>query len=65
MAKVPVLNNNGEFINHEYRLVIAQDSGGAINGPGHIDIYEGVGEEAEIKAGFLHHYGSIWLILAN
>jgi len=63
LAKIPVLGGNGKTIRHEYRLVTAQDQGGAIKGPGHVDLYEGVGENALKKAGLLHHYGVLWLIL--
>jgi membrane-bound lytic murein transglycosylase A len=63
LAKIPILNEMGELEKHEYRLLTAQDRGGAIKGPGHIDLYEGVGDVAEKKAGSLHHYGTLWLIL--
>ncbi len=63
LAKIPVLDENGKIYQHEYRFVTAQDRGGAIKGPGHVDLYEGVGEEALRRAGSLHHYGSLWLIL--
>jgi len=65
MAKTPVLNTEGNLIKHEFRLLTAQDRGGAIKGSGHVDLYMGIGDEAEAKAGFLHHYGSLWLILTK
>lgn len=65
LAKIPILNDQGNLVKHEYRLVSAQDRGGAIKGPGHIDLYEGVGETAELRAGRLHHYGKLWLILSK
>ena len=58
LAKVPILDQDGVLLSHEYRLLTAQDRGGAIKGPGHVDVYAGVGKEAERKAGSLHHYGS-------
>ncbi len=62
LAKVPILDEEGKLLKHEYRILIAQDTGGAIKGSGHVDIYFGVGNEAEKKASAMHHYGEIWLI---
>lgn len=63
LASVPVIDNKNKVINHEYRLVVAQDIGGAIKGPGHVDLYTGVGYEGRRQAGRLHHYGNLWLLL--
>ena len=65
LARIPVLDATGTLIRHEYRLLTAQDRGGAIKGPGHVDLYAGVGDEALKKASALHHYGQLWLILAD
>ena len=65
LAEVPVLNSKGVLIAHKWRLLFAHDTGGAIRGPGHLDLYHGFGKEAGEKAGDLHHYGRIWLILAR
>lgn len=65
LARMPVLDETGSLLRHEYRLLTAQDRGGAIKGPGHVDLYAGVGEEALKKASALHHYGQLWLILAD
>jgi len=63
LAAVPVVNRKGVCTNHEYRLLFAQDVGGAINGPGHVDLYQGIGKKGQIKASALHHYGGLWLLL--
>ena len=63
LAAIPVLNNEGKVSHHEYQLLFAQDIGGAIKGPGHIDLYFGIGEEGEQAAGAMHHYGKVWLLL--
>lgn len=63
LAYVPMLDDYGNFTHHEYRLFLAQDTGGAIKGPGHIDIYAGKGEEALHYANFYHHYGWMWLLM--
>ncbi|MEM8910077.1 MAG: murein transglycosylase A, partial [Bacteroidota bacterium] len=65
LATVPIINHKNKVIRHDYRLLVAQDVGGAINGPGHVDLYTGIGESARRKASALHHYGSLWLLLPN
>ncbi|MEO1518058.1 MAG: murein transglycosylase A [Bacteroidota bacterium] len=62
LARVPVIHRN-KVTHHEYRVLLAQDVGGAIKGPGHIDVYMGVGEKARRKASSMHHYGNLWLLL--
>ncbi|MFC1743049.1 murein transglycosylase A [Candidatus Riflebacteria bacterium] len=63
IGKVPILSDDGNLSHHEYRILFAQDRGGAIKGPGHVDLYSGRGKEAEKKASNLHHYGKLWLLL--
>ena len=63
LGKIPVLNTNGEFIKHEYKILIVHDTGGAIKGSGHIDLYAGEGIQGENYASAMHHYGELWLIL--
>lgn len=64
LGEVPVLNDKGELIKHEYRILVAHDVGGAIK-KGHIDFFSGVGLEGERVANALHHYGRVWLLLAK
>jgi membrane-bound lytic murein transglycosylase A len=45
------------------RLLVAQDTGGAIRGPVRGDVFWGFGEEAEAVAGRMKHRGKIWLLL--
>ena len=45
------------------RLVIAQDTGGAIRGPIRADYYWGSGTEAGAKAGAMKQQGNIWVLL--
>ncbi|MFZ9131441.1 MAG: MltA domain-containing protein, partial [Methylophilaceae bacterium] len=45
------------------RLVIAQDTGGAIRGPIRADYYWGSGPEAGAKAGAMKQQGNIWVLL--
>ncbi len=65
LARLPVLDENGKLLRHDYTILTAQDKGGAIKGPGHVDVYMGVGDEALKKASSMHHYGHLWLILAE
>lgn len=45
------------------RLVVAQDKGGAIKGPGRLDLFWGAGEEAEALAGPMRQQGTYWVIV--
>ena len=63
LGEVPVLDQNGDLTGHRWELLFAHDTGGAIKGPGHLDWYHGLGRDAGERAGDLHHYGRLWLIL--
>lgn len=63
LAEVPVLDANGTLAGHQWQILFAHDTGGAIRGPGHIDLYHGQGTAAGDSAGDLHHYGRLWLLL--
>lgn len=63
LAQVPKLDTYGNLVGHGFRLLLAQDKGGAIKGPGHIDWYQGIGKEAHFHAGQLKHFGKVWLLL--
>ena len=45
------------------RFVLNQDTGGAIRGPGRVDIFWGNGPYAEIAAGHMQHKGSFYLLV--
>jgi membrane-bound lytic murein transglycosylase A len=47
------------------RLVITQDTGGAIKGPIRGDLYYGTGEEAGFAAGRINHEADWWILLPN
>jgi membrane-bound lytic murein transglycosylase A len=63
LAAVPVLDENNNFIGHEYRILTAQDVGGAIKGKGRMDFFCGTGEAGKKRSGALNHYGKVWLLL--
>ncbi|KAF1081740.1 MAG: Membrane-bound lytic murein transglycosylase A [Candidatus Rifleibacterium amylolyticum] len=65
LAEIPVLDEHRGLTGHRYDILFAHDTGGAIKGPGHIDLYHGQGREAGDNAGDLHHYGRLWLLLAE
>ena len=46
-----------------HRLVVAQDTGGAIKGPIRGDVFWGVGDEAELRAGLMKQPGRYFLLL--
>jgi peptidoglycan lytic transglycosylase A len=45
------------------RLLIAQDTGGAVQGPVRGDVFWGFGDEAEAVAGRMKHRGQMWVLL--
>jgi membrane-bound lytic murein transglycosylase A len=48
----------------DYRkLVVAQDTGGAIKGPGRVDLYVGEGADAELLAGNMREDGRLFVLL--
>ncbi|MCB0584485.1 MAG: murein transglycosylase A [Phaeodactylibacter sp.] len=64
LAAFPVYDHRKHrVIRHEYRFLVAQDVGGAIKGPGHIDFYTGVGTQAARVAGRINYYGRLWLLM--
>jgi membrane-bound lytic murein transglycosylase A len=63
LGQVPVLDEAGVFLKHEYRILMVHDTGGAIKGAGHVDLYAGVGDQAGEYAGLMKHFGRLWLIL--
>lgn len=63
LASFPVYDFKTRRLRHEYRLFFAQDVGGAIRGPGHVDVYRGIGKKARRNAHYLNHYGRLWLLL--
>jgi len=45
------------------RFVLNQDTGGAIKGPGRVDLFWGPGQEAELSAGNMQHEGELYFLL--
>lgn len=63
LATLPQYTSEGDLLGHQWRILLVQDKGGAINGQGHLDYYCGLGESARIKASQHHHYGRVWVVL--
>ncbi len=63
LAKVPILDEAGNLIRHEYRYVLAQDTGSRIRGTAHIDLYMGEGDKGKERIKYMNKYGKIWLLL--
>lgn len=61
----PALDPEGEITRWEpfSRLVINQDTGGAIKGAGRADLFWGNGPEAEMAAGHLKHEGELFILI--
>jgi membrane-bound lytic murein transglycosylase A len=55
----------GEPDRRLHRLLIAQDTGGAIRGPVRGDVFFGFGGDAETMAGRMKHRGKMWVLLPN
>lgn len=53
----------GEPTRPLHRLLVAQDTGGAIRGPVRGDVFWGFGPEAESLAGRMKHRGKLWVLL--
>ena len=47
------------------RLIMAQDTGSAINGAVRVDFFWGYGDEAGRVAGRMKQTGYVWLLLPN
>jgi membrane-bound lytic murein transglycosylase A len=46
-------------------FALAQDTGGAIKGPGRVDLFMGNGRQAETAAGHLKHSGALYFFVLN
>ena len=63
-SKKPVIENGviREWVPFA-RFVMNQDTGGAIKGPGRVDLFFGQGPDAELTAGNLQHEGELYFLL--
>ena len=64
-TKKPLLDENGNIKSWVSfsRFVLNQDTGGAIKGPGRVDLFCGKGSYAEIMAGSLKEEGEMYFLV--
>lgn len=64
-TRKPVIGQGGEIRSWTpfSRFVLNQDTGGAITGPGRVDLFCGRGREAEIMAGHLKEEGELYFLV--
>lgn len=63
LAELPNIAPDGKQKGNTYRIVFAQDVGGAIRTTKRIDLYTGVGEKGLAEAAKINRYGRMWLLL--
>ena len=64
-AEKPVIDDSGTIIAWVpfWRFALNQDTGGAIKGPGRVDLFWGSGEAAEISAGHMKNEGRVYFLV--
>jgi len=62
LASVPIVGKPGEF---DTKILLVQDTGGAVKGSRHLDLYIGVGESALDVAELTNDYGEVFLLTAR
>ncbi len=63
-TKKPVIENGAIKAWKPFtRFVLNQDAGGAIKGPGRVDLFWGHGPEAEISAGYMQQEGELYFLV--
>ncbi|BBO70235.1 hypothetical protein DSCA_41650 [Desulfosarcina alkanivorans] len=64
-TRIPVIDGNGRIDRWMdfSAFVLNQDTGGAIRGPGRVDLFWGNGPYAQIAAGHMQHKGSFYLLV--
>ena len=61
---LPQLQTDGSIALEEAsRFVLDHDTGSAIQGPGRVDIFSGIGDEAKAIAGEINHSGQLYYLL--
>jgi membrane-bound lytic murein transglycosylase A len=66
-SRKPVIGSGGDIRSWVpfSRFVLNQDTGGAITGPGRVDLFCGRGREAEIAAGHLKEEGELYFLVVK
>ena len=63
LAELPNIDANGKQHGYTYRIIFAQDRGGAILTTKRMDLYSGVGQKGLQEARKINRYGRLWLML--
>ncbi len=63
LAELPEINAAGKQIGTTYRIIFAQDRGGAIKTTKRMDLYSGVGQHGLDEARKVNRFGRMWLLL--
>lgn len=63
LAELPDIDAKGKLRGYTYRIIFAQDRGGAILTTKRIDLYSGVGQKGLQEARKINRYGRLWLML--
>jgi len=63
LAELPDLDAAGHMKGYIYRIIFAQDRGGAILSTKRIDLYCGIGQKGLQEARKINRYGRLWLLL--
>ena len=61
----PIIDEHGNIVGWKpfERLVLNQDTGGAIRGPGRVDLFCGAGPESELISGAMKQQGQLYFLL--
>jgi membrane-bound lytic murein transglycosylase A len=63
LAELPNIDPSGKLLGYTYRIIFAQDRGGAILTTKRMDLYCGVGQKGLQEARKINRYGRLWLML--
>lgn len=67
VTEKPLLNEKNKFVRYKKfsRFVFNQDTGGAITGPGRVDLFFGTGEKTGSRAGYVKNEGELYFLIAK
>lgn len=63
LAELPNIDASGKLKGYTYRIIFAQDRGGAILTTKRMDLYCGIGKKGLQEARKINRYGRLWLML--
>ncbi len=63
LAELPDIDPSGKLLGYKYRIIFAQDRGGAIKTTKRIDLYCGMGQKGLQEARKVNRFGRLWLLL--